>query len=103
MGKIRRPHIVVLAEEFPRSRTQPVVLKGRPHVALHILARLERQALRIRNLRVHMIEALDPIGYPAHVVFGRYDLELGETFEDSAINQSRDALLDDVDDMNLEV
>src|SRR5262249_21257662 len=96
MGKIRGPHIVALAEELPGRRTQRIVLERSPHVASHILTRLEWQLPSIGDFSMDMVEAMHPVGHPSDVVLRRHDLQGGKPLEHAAVHHAREALLDDV-------
>src|SRR5215467_12185047 len=67
--EIRRPHIVVFAEEFPSTRSQRIVLESCPDVAPDIFARLHRQPrTRITHLGINVVKPMHPVREPTHVV-----------------------------------
>ena len=50
-----------------------------------------------------MVEAVHPVGNPADVVLGRYHFQGGEPLEHAAVHHPRQALFNDVNDVNLQI
>src|SRR5258708_7411838 len=103
VGKVRGPHVVVLAKELPRPWSERVILESSPHVAPYILTWLERQLLGVSNLGMHVVETVHPVCHPPHVVFCRHDFQGGEPLEHAAVYQPRETLLNNMDHVNLQV
>src|SRR5689334_18715960 len=69
VGKIRRPHVAILAEELVSGGSHGIVLESRPQLAARVFAGLERQA-RIRHRPEFfkgMVEAVEEVRQPSGV------------------------------------
>src|SRR5712691_1441485 len=89
MGVIGRPHDVLHPDELPRGHPYRIVDERREHLAPEILGRpeLQRRRVQVAVLFLRLIELLQEEGEPAHLVFCRDDLQVGESLEHAREDQ----------------